>query len=270
MSKAAPPLGAMADSLWTVADAFRYDVGPTIGQAASQDRPQTITSDTGRRCVRHGSASGFAHRHASSGTEPLLSVRAVSVRFGGIVALDGVSFDVAPGQVAGLIGPNGAGKTTLFNCLSRLYVPDDGDILFEGRSILRSRATPSRARHRPHVPERGAVRPHVGARQRQGRLPQPHLDGLHHQRAAAAEIGARGAPHHRARRGARRVHGPRGPCAPARRGTAVPGAQARRARPRARRQPQAAAARRAGRRASTTTRSTCCAGRSGACATSST
>jgi branched-chain amino acid transport system ATP-binding protein len=73
----------------------------------------------------------------ANGAEALLSVRDVSVRFGGIVALDGVSFDVAPGQVAGLIGPNGAGKTTLFNCLSRLYVPDDGDILFEGRSILR-------------------------------------------------------------------------------------------------------------------------------------
>ena len=68
--------------------------------------------------------------------DPLLSVRAVSVRFGGIVALDGISFDVAPGTIAGLIGPNGAGKTTLFNCLSRLYIPNDGDILFEGRSIL--------------------------------------------------------------------------------------------------------------------------------------
>jgi branched-chain amino acid transport system ATP-binding protein len=67
----------------------------------------------------------------------LLRVRAVSVRFGGIVALDGVSFEVAPGQIVGLIGPNGAGKTTLFNCFSRLYVPDQGDILFEGRSILR-------------------------------------------------------------------------------------------------------------------------------------
>jgi branched-chain amino acid transport system ATP-binding protein len=66
----------------------------------------------------------------------LLSVRSVSVRFGGIVALDSVSFDVAPGLIAGLIGPNGAGKTTLFNCLSRLYVPNEGDILFDGRSIL--------------------------------------------------------------------------------------------------------------------------------------
>ena len=79
-----------------------------------------------------------ALRTAAEGSPgALLSVRAVSVRFGGIVALDGVSFDVAPGQIVGLIGPNGAGKTTLFNCLSRLYVPDQGDILFEGRSILR-------------------------------------------------------------------------------------------------------------------------------------
>ncbi len=65
----------------------------------------------------------------------LLSVRGVTVRFGGIVALDGVSFDVDRGQVCGLIGPNGAGKTTLFNCLSRLYSYQAGDILFEGQSI---------------------------------------------------------------------------------------------------------------------------------------
>jgi len=73
---------------------------------------------------------------SSSSGSPLLSVRDVSVRFGGIVALDGVTFDVFAGQIAGLIGPNGAGKTTLFNCLSRLYTPNGGDILFEGSSIL--------------------------------------------------------------------------------------------------------------------------------------
>jgi branched-chain amino acid transport system ATP-binding protein len=70
-------------------------------------------------------------------TSPLLAVCDVSVVFGGIVALNGVSFDMHRGQILGLIGPNGAGKTTLFNCLSRLYQPSAGDILLEGESILR-------------------------------------------------------------------------------------------------------------------------------------
>jgi branched-chain amino acid transport system ATP-binding protein len=68
--------------------------------------------------------------------DPLLVVRDVSVVFGGIVALNGVSFNMHQGNILGLIGPNGAGKTTLFNCLSRLYQPSSGDILMEGRSIL--------------------------------------------------------------------------------------------------------------------------------------
>ena len=69
-------------------------------------------------------------------TVPMLSVRDVSMKFRGIAALDGVSFDVHAGQITSLIGPNGAGKTTLFNCLSRLYHPTSGDVLFEGSSIL--------------------------------------------------------------------------------------------------------------------------------------
>ena len=68
---------------------------------------------------------------------PLLAVSNVTMRFGGILALDDISFDLRHGQILGLIGPNGAGKTTLFNCLSRLYTPSSGDILLEGRSILR-------------------------------------------------------------------------------------------------------------------------------------
>jgi branched-chain amino acid transport system ATP-binding protein len=67
----------------------------------------------------------------------LLRVQNVGVRFGGIVALDDVSFDVPSGSIVGLIGPNGAGKTTLFNCLSRLYECGTGDILFDGGSILK-------------------------------------------------------------------------------------------------------------------------------------
>ncbi|MGX7744529.1 ABC transporter ATP-binding protein [Rhodopseudomonas parapalustris] len=72
----------------------------------------------------------------SSSASPLLAVRDVSVVFGGIVALNGISFNMQKGQILGLIGPNGAGKTTLFNCLSRLYQPSKGDILLEGESIL--------------------------------------------------------------------------------------------------------------------------------------
>jgi branched-chain amino acid transport system ATP-binding protein len=68
-------------------------------------------------------------------SQPLLRVHDVAVRFGGIVALDGVSFEVAPGQIVGLIGPNGAGKTTLFNCLSRLYPLDKGEVRFDGASL---------------------------------------------------------------------------------------------------------------------------------------
>jgi branched-chain amino acid transport system ATP-binding protein len=72
----------------------------------------------------------------AQGNAPLLAVRDVSVVFGGIIALNGVTFDMHKGAILGLIGPNGAGKTTLFNCLSRLYQPSSGDILMEGVSIL--------------------------------------------------------------------------------------------------------------------------------------
>jgi branched-chain amino acid transport system ATP-binding protein len=67
----------------------------------------------------------------------LLAVTDVTLRFGGIVALDGVSFEVGQGQISGLIGPNGAGKTTAFNVITRLYKPDSGDVTFDGASLLR-------------------------------------------------------------------------------------------------------------------------------------
>jgi branched-chain amino acid transport system ATP-binding protein len=71
----------------------------------------------------------------TSPADALLDVSGVTVRFGGITALDHVSFAVARGSIAGLIGPNGAGKTTLFNCLSRLYTFSEGQILFEGAPL---------------------------------------------------------------------------------------------------------------------------------------
>jgi branched-chain amino acid transport system ATP-binding protein len=67
---------------------------------------------------------------------PVLRIGQLTVRFGGVTALDGVSFAVEPGQVYGLIGPNGAGKTTLFDCVSRLTRPQGGTIEFDGRSLL--------------------------------------------------------------------------------------------------------------------------------------
>ena len=80
----------------------------------------------------------------------LLSVRDVTLRFGGIVALDGVSFEVERGVVSGLIGPNGAGKTTVFNVVTRLYTPDSGEVDLDGTTLL---ATP------PHgVVRRGVAR----------------------------------------------------------------------------------------------------------------
>ena len=68
----------------------------------------------------------------------LLSIREVTRRFGGIVAIDEVSLDVDQGQIVGLIGPNGAGKTTLFNVITRLYKPDSGALDFDGKSLLRT------------------------------------------------------------------------------------------------------------------------------------
>jgi branched-chain amino acid transport system ATP-binding protein len=68
--------------------------------------------------------------------ERLLDVEEVSVRFGGVVALDGLSFTIEPGNICALIGPNGAGKTTLFNVVSRLYEPTSGVVRFEDTDLL--------------------------------------------------------------------------------------------------------------------------------------
>ena len=68
----------------------------------------------------------------------LLSVENVTRRFGGVVALEGVSFDVPAGEIVGLIGPNGAGKTTAFNVITRLYKPDEGRVVFDGHDLLRT------------------------------------------------------------------------------------------------------------------------------------
>ena len=65
-----------------------------------------------------------------------LRVDEVGLRFGGLTALDNVSFSVGPGEICGLIGPNGAGKTSIINCISRTYLPQHGQILLDGRNLL--------------------------------------------------------------------------------------------------------------------------------------
>jgi branched-chain amino acid transport system ATP-binding protein len=68
--------------------------------------------------------------------QQLLDVQEITVRFGGVVALDRLSFGIPEGSICGLIGPNGAGKTTIFNVVSRIYEPTQGKLTFDGHDLL--------------------------------------------------------------------------------------------------------------------------------------
>lgn len=87
-------------------------------------------------------ASGLNSRsiHAERSGNGLLEVRNLSISFGGIKALNRVNFNVMEGEILSLIGPNGAGKTTVLNVITRLYEPDDGEIIFRGEQLLKIRA----------------------------------------------------------------------------------------------------------------------------------
>ncbi len=76
-----------------------------------------------------------ATQAAEPAPQPILSIRGVIKHFGGVVAVDGSSFDIARGSITGLIGPNGAGKTTLFNIIAGFFKPDSGEVLFDGRDV---------------------------------------------------------------------------------------------------------------------------------------
>jgi branched-chain amino acid transport system permease protein len=76
---------------------------------------------------------------SATAKEPILSARNVSIRFGGLMALAQVSFEIPRGEVTSLIGPNGAGKTTMINVISGTYSPETGNIFFEGRDITNQR-----------------------------------------------------------------------------------------------------------------------------------
>ena len=90
---------------------------------------------------------------------PLLEARALTVRFGGLTAVDAVSAAFAPGELVGIIGPNGAGKTTFFNALSGVVAPTSGALFALGEAPRgRGPAPFRRARRRPHVPDAARLR----------------------------------------------------------------------------------------------------------------
>src|ERR1700712_3829449 len=91
--------------------------------------------------VAHRSRGCVRCHHAWGLALGVLEVDEVTVRFGGVMALDSLSFTVEQGQICGLIGPNGAGKTTMFNVISRIYNPTEGRITFDGQDVLSSRAS---------------------------------------------------------------------------------------------------------------------------------
>lgn len=82
-------------------------------------------------------ATAAEYRERKGDEKPLLSVRDLRLRFGGVKAVDGLTFDAYAGEIISVIGPNGAGKTSAFNCITGFYRPTSGEIVFDGESIIR-------------------------------------------------------------------------------------------------------------------------------------
>ncbi|HEX3783195.1 MAG TPA: ABC transporter ATP-binding protein [Pseudonocardiaceae bacterium] len=107
-----PAEGGIVAEVAQMSDEQRAEHAVVVAEAAASDRQ--ITVDVG---------------------DTLLEVRDVTMRFGGLVALDSVSFGIRRGEILGLIGPNGAGKTTCFNAMTGVYRPTSGQVLLEGQSL---------------------------------------------------------------------------------------------------------------------------------------
>jgi ABC-type branched-subunit amino acid transport system ATPase component/ABC-type branched-subunit amino acid transport system permease subunit len=143
-------LGKGAEAPADEAEEIDLTTAGNILSAPSANGDRSVTSITTRNEARayaevslvegkNATSRRMRHRleHKTEGGEPLLQVEDVSIAFGGTVALSEVSFSVQPGEVHGLVGPNGAGKSTLFNCITGIYRPQQGTILYKGVDLAK-------------------------------------------------------------------------------------------------------------------------------------
>ena len=173
-----------------------------LGRAHPAHRARV--SDGHRRRVR-----AFAAPEGGTVTQVVLQVSRLAKAFGGVRAVDDVSFAVAAGELVALIGPNGAGKTTCFNLVNGQLAPDAGSVQLAGARIDGlARACDRAARRRPHVPGRRHVRVDDGARKR----PAGAARACRTHRAPAAPSHRRGRRRGRRAARARRLRRP-GRCA---------------------------------------------------------
>src|SRR6188472_1559501 len=109
-----------------------HAVGHLSAPGSPATAPHRQSPPDGARDRRPGRGS---RRGEPRMTQSILEVDDLSLKFGGLVALDGVSFEIRQGEILGLIGPNGAGKTTCFNAITGVYSPTSGEIRFQGKSL---------------------------------------------------------------------------------------------------------------------------------------
>ena len=112
-------------------------------------------------------------------TDVILEVKDLTMRFGGLTAVNGFCASLPRGTITGLIGPNGAGKTTCFNMITGFYKPTQGRSFYMGQEMTGLPPAPGlQAGHRPHLPEHPALRQRDGAGERDGGLPRAPEDQL--------------------------------------------------------------------------------------------
>jgi ABC-type branched-subunit amino acid transport system ATPase component len=103
----------------------------------------------------------------------LMEMRNITLRFGGVVAIKDISFDIREGEIRAIIGPNGAGKSSMLNVISGFYHPQEGEVWFRAKAGPDAPLPGRPSGHRAHLPEHRAVRGDVGARQHHDRPASP-------------------------------------------------------------------------------------------------